>query len=502
MTKTGNEPHFHAPDTVVSIATILTERGFDAYLVGGCVRDMLRGEKPKDWDFTTNATPDDLTKIFPKTFYENEYGTVGIVNETVEDETLKIVEITPYRLESSYSNKRHPDSVVFSKSLTEDLKRRDFTINAIALRVVGEKNGPPLNEIVDPFDGRGDLERKLIRAVGNAQERFSEDALRMLRAIRLATEIDFVIEKETAEAIANHATLLRDISAERIRDEFTKIMMSKNPLNGLILSHKLGVLKFIIPDLEEALGVTQNKAHAFDVFEHLLRTVQHAADKNWPLRVRLAALFHDIGKPASRRWSEEKKDWTFYGHDLIGSRKTKKIMEGLKFSKELTDSVVKLVRWHMFFSDTELITLSSVRRMIKNVGPDLIWDLMNVRACDRIGTGRPKESPYRLRKYKAMIEEVMHDPITVGMLKINGGKVMEITKLQPGPKIGHILHALLEEVLEDPTKNTSEYLEKRTLYLANLEENELKKLGQEAKEKKEQKEGEALKEIRDKYWVK
>jgi tRNA nucleotidyltransferase/poly(A) polymerase len=215
----------------------------------------------------------------------------------------------------------------------------------------------------------------------------------------------------------------------------------------------------------------------------------------------LAALLHDISKPATRRWAPDKSEWTFYGHEVVGERTTKKILKELKFPKEMIDRVSKLVRWHMFFSDTEQITHSAVRRIISKVGQENIWDLMNIRICDRVGTGRPKENPYRLRKYKAMIEEVMRDPVSVGMLKIDGARIMEIAKINPGPKIGYILHALLEEALEDPTINTPEILEKKALTLLELPEKELKTLGEKGKEKKDEEEGKHRKDIQKKYHV-
>jgi tRNA nucleotidyltransferase (CCA-adding enzyme) len=272
-------------------------------------------------------------------------------------------------------------------------------------------------------------------------------------------------------------------------------------MRGLTMLRDFGLLSFILPELEEGIGIEQNKAHAFHVWEHILRTVQHAADKEWPLEIRLAALFHDIGKPRTRRFSDEKKEWTFYGHEVVGARMAEKAMERLHFPKKTIEKVVKLVRWHMFFSDTEQISLSAVRRIVSQVGPENIWDLMNVRICDRIGTGRPKENPYRLRKYKAMIEEVMRDPISVGMLKIDGKKIMEVTKMDPGPKVGFILHALLEEVLEDPKLNTSEYLEKKAIELAKLSDEKLRTLGEIARAKKEGEDEKQKQEILKKYGV-
>ncbi len=496
------------PEAVINITETLEKGGFEAYIVGGCVRDLFLKRKPKDWDITTNATPEQIISLFPKTFYENKYGTVGVVNEPVPldekgitDETLHIVEITPYRLEAEYSDYRRPDSVTFSAKLEDDLKRRDFTVNAIALKV--RRYDSLLDEnIVDPFGGIKDIAKGVLHTVGTPEERFGEDALRMMRGVRISCELGFKMTSETEAGIKKTAHLLAKIAKERIRDEFVRIIMSENPMEGIVLLQKLGLLKYVVPELEQGIGIKQNQAHAFDVWTHLLKTVEHSAKKNFPLEVRLAALFHDIGKPESRRWSDEKKDWTFYGHDVIGARITKKILENLKFSNKIIEKVLKLVRWHMFFSDTEQITLSAVRRMVRNVGPENIWDLMNVRACDRIGTGRPKESPYRLRKYHSMIDEALRAPISVGMLKIDGGRIMEIAKIQPGPKIGHILAALLEEALEDPSKNTPEYLEKKALELASLPEKELIKLGEQGKEKKEELEEAELEKIRKKHFVK
>jgi putative nucleotidyltransferase with HDIG domain len=278
--------------------------------------------------------------------------------------------------------------------------------------------------------------------------------------------------------------------------------MSKNPSGGLEKARGLGILRFIVPELEQGIEIKQNKAHAYDVWTHLMKSVQHAADKNYPLHVRLAALFHDVSKPETRRWSDEKKEWTFYGHEVVGSRVTRKILENLKFPNAITENVASLVRWHMFFSDTEKITLSAVRRMISNVGKENVWDLMNVRICDRVGTGRPKENPYRLRKYKAMIEEAMRDPVSVKQLQIDGNDLIANHNINPGPKIGHILHALLDEVLEDPKLNTKECLAKRADELALIPESELEDLGKKGKDKKREEERKDIEEIRKKYWVK
>ena len=482
------------PKEVSHVTETLRNAGFEAYLVGGCVRDILRGFKPKDWDATTDAKPEQIQALFEETFYENDYGTVGVVNET-DDETLKVVEVTPYRTEGAYSDKRRPDSVSFHGKLEDDLKRRDFTINAIAY---DESKG----HLSDMFEGLKDIKDKIIRTVGEPRERFNEDALRILRAVRLSTDLGFTIEMDTQNAIIEKASDLKHVSMERIRDEFSKIIMTKNPMIGIVMCQKLGILKYIVPEIESGIGVEQNGDHIYTVWEHNLRALQHSADREWPLPVRLASLFHDVSKPETRRWSDEKKDWTFYGHDVVGGRVSRKALERLKYPKKIVEVASALVRYHLFFSDIEKITLSAVRRIVKNVGPDNVWDLMKVRACDRIGMGRPKETPYRLRKYESMIEEAMRAPVSVGMLKIDGLKIMDVTRETPGPKLGFILHALLEEVLDDPERNTEAFLVKRTLELTKLPIEELKKLGEEGREKKEETEEAELAEIRKKHGVK
>jgi poly(A) polymerase/tRNA nucleotidyltransferase (CCA-adding enzyme) len=482
------------PQEVQKVVDTLEEGGFEAYLVGGCVRDLILGKKPKDWDVTTNAHPTQIETLFEETFVNNDFGTVGVVNAETEDLSLKVIEVTPYRTESKYSDARRPDSVEFGVSLEEDLKRRDFTVNAIAYRLKNEK-------VVDLFQGEEDLKHKRIRAVGTATERFAEDALRMMRAVRLAVELDFVIEGETMNAIIANSANLGRISKERIRDEFSKMLDSRQPMQGIVFLEKLGLLSYVAPDLLRGIGVEQNQAHKYDVYEHLLRTMQHAADKEWAFDIRLAGLFHDISKPETRRWSDEKKDWTFHGHEVVGAKVAKKALQELKFPRERIERVVTLIRWHMFFSDPDQVTLSAVRRTIANVGPENIWDLLKLRRCDRIGTGRPKEQPFRLRKYTAMVEEALRDPISVKMLKIDGKRIMDITGEKPGPKLGHTLHALLEEVLDEPAKNTEEYLEGRAQVFMKMSESELEALGRQGREKLEKEEAEAVAELHKKHKV-
>jgi len=493
------------PPEVVRVTEGLEKAGFEAWVVGGCVRDLLLGRTPKDWDVTTNATPEEVQAAFPHTYYTNEFGTVGVVNDPPAggqaiDESLKVIEVTPYRLEGKYSDARRPDSVQFSRHIEDDLKRRDFTINALAYSPT--KGHLPAGKagLLDLYGGIKDMDARLVRAVGDPKERFEEDALRIMRAVRLCAELDFALEPRTRAAMRDSAAQLGKISKERIRDEFVRILLSPNIKKALILSHELGILQYIAPELQEGIGIAQNQAHSFDVFEHNLRTAQHAADKDWGFIIRLAGLFHDVGKPKARRWSDDKKDWTFHGHEVVGTRMAKKILENLKFPRETIDKATSLVRWHMFFSDPAVVTLSAVRRIVANVGKEHIWDLVNLRICDRIGTGRPKEQPFRLRKYQAMIEQAMRDPISVGMLAIDGRKVMALGE-KPGPRIGWTLHALLEEVLEDPAKNTAEYLEGRTGELLLMPDKELRTIGEEAKEIKALAEEAEIKDIQKKYFV-
>ena len=501
------------PEYVTHVTLTLQNAGFEAFLVGGCVRDLIIGREPKDWDITTNAKPEEIIPLFDKTIYENKFGTVGVcipietspmsgmrgsvTHETTEEVKYHILEVTPYRTEAKYSDFRHPDEVKFSDKVEDDLMRRDFTINALAY-------DPHKGQLIDLYKGQEDIKDKVIRAVGSPNDRFQEDALRMLRAIRFSTELNFAISYDTMQATVDNSDLIKNISFERIRDEFLKIIMSSNPVAGIGLLQKLGLLKFIIPELEEGIGCEQKGAHIYDVWEHLLHALDHAAQKGWSLEIRLAALFHDIGKPRTRRWDGTKAGgegkYTFYGHEVIGERMTKKILERLKLPKKSSDLILKLVRGHMFFSDTEMITLSAVRRVVVNVGKEHIWDLMNVRECDRVGM-KKKEAPFRLRKYHAMIEEVLRDPISVGQLAIDGKYMIEVLNIKAGPRMGSILSALLEEILDDPKKNTKEHLGELVASLDMLGDEELKTLGERGREKKEQLEEEEINKLHKKHGV-
>jgi putative nucleotidyltransferase with HDIG domain len=495
------------PEYVSRVTNTLEKGGFEAYLVGGCVRDLILERTPKDWDVTTNAKPEQIIALFEKTVYENTFGTVAVCvpretsvsgGTTSGDETPEkydIVEVTPYRIEGKYDDFRHPNEVLFSETLAEDLKRRDFTINALAMDSIGQ--------IIDLHNGLSDISYKTLKTVGGADTRYKEDALRMLRAVRFAVQLNFSISDENTESIFKNANLIKEISQERIRDEFSKIIMSKTPALGITLLQKLNLLKHIIPEQEEGIGCDQLGAHIYDVWNHSLYALQHAADKNWPLETRLAALFHDIGKPRTRRLSQDKakKTYSFYGHDVVSAKMAQKIMERMKFPKKEIDLVEKLVRNHMFFSDTEKITLSAVRRIITKIGKENIWLLMNLRECDRVGTNK-KAISYRLRQYFGMIEEALHDPISLNQLKIDGAFMIKELNMKPSPRMGFILNSLLEEILEDPEKNTVDYLKNKTLELDKLSDQELKELGEKAKKTKEGLEKEEVKKLHVKHLTK
>jgi poly(A) polymerase/tRNA nucleotidyltransferase (CCA-adding enzyme) len=375
-------------------------------------------------------------------------------------------------------------------------------MNAIAWDPFGITEGDSLKgHIIDPFSGIKDIKDKTIQCVLYPNIRYKEDALRMLRAVRFSTVLGFGIEKESFDAILENSALLQKISHERIRDEFIKIINSPAPAFGIELLRKTGLLTYVIPELLEGVGCEQKGAHIYDVYTHCLHALQHAADKNFSTNIRLSALFHDIGKPKTRRYERSRDKYTFFGHEVVGAHMTKKILDRLQFSRETVSYVTKMVRNHMFFSDTEQITLSAVRRIVQKVSVEHIWELMQVRECDRVGM-KKAEAPYRLRKYHAMIEEVLRDPISVGQLAIDGTYLIETLHMKPGPRMGWILHALLEEVLENPSLNTMETLTLRAQELDTLHDADLKALGEKAKKKKDEFDEKEIERLHMKHGVK
>jgi poly(A) polymerase/tRNA nucleotidyltransferase (CCA-adding enzyme) len=459
------------------------------------VRDFLREVGPKDWDITTNAKPEEIQKIFPKSFYKNQFLTVTVRTEN-ESPELKGIEITTYRSEAKYTDKRHPDEIKFAKTIEEDLGRRDFTVNAIAMSIEGQKSN-----IVDPFGGEKDLKTKIIKAVGKPRERFSEDALRMMRAVRFAITLgkNWKIEEKTKKAIKENSFWLQAISKERIRDELMKIITSERAADGIELLHQLDLLKYIMPELEEGYGVSQNKHHIYDCYEHSLRSLDYAAKKNFNKYVRLSALLHDVGKPRTKRG--EGPEATFYGHEMVGAKMTIQILNRLKFPKKDIEKITKLVRYHLFYYTPDEVGESSVRRLVRQVGPENMEELLEVRMADRIGSGCPKAEPYKLRHLRYVIDRVSQDPISVKMLEISGNDIMKILKIKPGPKIGQILDVLLGYVLEEPKKNNKDFLKKAVEKLGKLKEKELNSWVQKAREEREKIETKRDKMTKKKYWV-
>lgn len=440
------------PQSAQTIIDTLKNAGFECYAVGGSVRDMLLDLDTKGWDFTTNATPETILTLFPDSFYDNQFGTVGIKIRNGED-VIDIFEITTYRSEEGYGDHRHPDKITWGKTLEEDLSRRDFTINAIAC------DGSTL---IDPYNGQKDLTNQLIRTVGVASDRFREDSLRMLRAVRFAARFGFVIEDETSNAIKEHAALLTKISAERIRDEFLKIIMSDHGADAILVLKNLGLLHFILPELEVAFATPQKspkRHHIYDVGTHSVMAMKFCPSSD-PI-VRLATLIHDLGKPKTFKQMPDGLI-TFYNHEMASSWIAKNVSARLRLSKKQSDLLVTLVRWHQFSVD-ERQTDSALRRFIRRVGKENLEHILALRIGDRLGGGAT-ETSWRLELYKKRLEEVQKLPFTVADLNVDGHDVMKIYNVPPGPIIGKVLDALFKDVEAGTLANEQEAL------LAKMEE--------------------------------
>jgi len=451
------------PDQVKEIATTLQDANFEVYLVGGPIRNILLEKSVKDWDLTTSATPDKMLSLFPDAFYDNSFGTVGIpLNKHTEDQM--IVEVTTFRTEYGYSDNRHPDKISWGKNITEDLSRRDFTVNAMAVPLV--KNELIFENVVDPFSGQKDLEKKIIRAVGNPKERFKEDALRLMRAIRFATQLGFSIEKETLLAITEDASLIQNIASERIKVELMKILESEYPYDGILLLKNTGLLHYILPELLEGIDISQKRPgrhHTTDVFEHNIFSLKFCPSPD-PI-VRFATLIHDVGKP--RVAAKDQDGYViFHNHEIVGSRMAYDICDRLRFSKKEREKITKLIRWHMFTVD-EHITDSAVRRFIRRIGVENVKDMMDLRIGDRLGGGTQTAESWRLKLFKKRVEEQLAPaPFSINDLAIDGNDIMKELKIKPSRQIGDLLQKLFEEVDEDLSKNTKEYLFKRLKELA------------------------------------
>ena len=513
------------PFEILYILYLLNKNGFTAFLVGGAVRDLVMNCKPeliKDYDFTTNAIPQEIQKIFKDSFYENKFGTVSITHEkllelikknyqlpsknlshlftqavpsnnriidlknakkihvSLKDKADNIqaeekpannklapFEITTFRSDGKYLDHRRPEEVTFGESIKEDLERRDFTINALAVEVDQEYLRKIFSEktiqtsyliendqftLIDHHHGQADLNKRIIRTVGKPDQRFAEDALRMLRAIRLAVQLNMDIDTETYFAIKFHKDSLKFVSFERIRDEFLKILSSENPAKGMEMLHEAGLLKQIIPELYSGIDMQQKGHHTTDVWTHSIDALRYCPSSD-PI-VRLAALLHDIGKPPS--YKEENSEITFYNHDILGSRLASKIANRLRLSKKEVQRVFILVRYHMFHYQ-EHHSDASIRRFIRRVGFENIDDILDLREGDRLGSGAKKTS-WRLEEMKQRIIEQLNQPMGLDDLNINGNDLMSELKLKPGPILGEILDKLLEKVLEKPELNSKEQL--------------------------------------------
>ncbi len=440
MTRTV--PHIQVPADVERVVARLVSAGHEAFVVGGCVRDALRGVDPHDWDVATSATPDEIQKVFRHSLYLNRFGTVVVRQGDHE------IEVTTYRIEADYADHRHPTAVAFTDSLHEDLSRRDFTMNAMAWRPgIGGKPG----ELVDPFGGQRDLEARVVRAVGEPRERFAEDALRMLRAVRFATRLGFAIDPRTADAIRDSAALATNLSGERIQQEISKMLEAPKPSEAFRLLSDLGLLQVICPELEDAKGTPQDKAVAQNVFEHSLATLDATPADD--LVLRLAGLFHDIGKPATFA------DGHFHQHEFVGEAKARDILRRWRFDKETVTRVTHLVRNHMFWYQSEW-TPSAVRRFVRKVGLENIPALFALRKADNIGSGARSPRMYALEALWERVQEEIRAASAFSLkdLAIDGNDVMAELGIPPGPRVGRILDELFERVTDDPKLNTRERL--------------------------------------------
>jgi len=411
--------------------------------VGGKVRDAVRGiDSPGKWDLTTSATPDEIQSLFRKTFYLNHFGTVTVRSGAEE------VEVTTYRTETEYSDHRRPDHVTFTRSLHDDLSRRDFTMNAMAWRPPAD--GKP-GELVDPFGGQRDLDARIVRAVGEPRERFREDALRMLRAVRFATLLGFTIDQRTADAIRESAPLARTLSGERIQQEMVKILSAPKPSIAFRMLSDLGLLAVFFSELEIAKAIPQDKAVAQDVFEHSIVT----ADATPPddLVLRLAGLLHDIGKP------DTFADGHFYQHEFVGEAKARDILRRWRFDKETITQVTHLIRNHMFWYQTDW-TGSAVRRFVRKVGLENVPALFALRKADNIGSGARSPRMYALEALWERVQEEIRAASAFSLrdLAIDGNDVMAELGIPQGRRVGQILDELFERVTEDPSLNTRERL--------------------------------------------
>jgi tRNA nucleotidyltransferase (CCA-adding enzyme) len=432
--RSGPPPPPELPAAVTEIMATIRGAGHSAYVVGGCLRDALLGREPADWDLTTDARPELVQGLFHHALYENRFGTVAVRLGGAE------YEITAFRRDAAYTDFRHPDSVEFGDSIEEDLARRDFTVNAMAW---GAKAGEE-PAYVDPHGGRDDLERRVLRAVGDPDRRFGEDALRMVRAVRLAATLEFEIDPETLAAIGRNAELASHLSGERVLAELRKLLAAARPSIGLRLMADTGLLAVVAPDLARQRGLSQNKIGGEDLWDHTLRTVDASPNR---AVVRLACLLHDVGKP------DTLADGHFYGHETVGAQAARDYLAGLHAPRDLQERVAHLVANHMFMYEPNWSD-SAVRRFIRKVGPGCVDDLLAVRAADNEGSGLPADGGH-LAELSARIGAELAANVVLGrgQLAIDGNDLQAELGLPPGRLVGRILNELTERVVAEPALN-------------------------------------------------
>jgi tRNA nucleotidyltransferase/poly(A) polymerase len=427
------------------IANIFIASGKEIYLVGGAVRDLLLGREAVDWDLATNARPEEVIGLFRKVIPTGiKHGTVTVRYKG------RSIEVTTFRTESGYSDGRRPDQIRYAATIEEDLSRRDFTMNAAAVRL-------PEGSLTDPFGGRDDIKRRLIRCVGLAAERFAEDGLRPLRALRFASQLGFDLDEATHRAIHGALPTTAKVASERIRDEIDKIIASPNPVRGFRLMEETELLHLLLPELAACRNVDQKGYHRFDVLDHSLLACGYAAEKGFSREVRMAALFHDIGKRAVRRLGEN-GIWTFYNHERESGKLTFEIMDRFRYPNAVIEKVLRLIKEHMFhYEDTW--SDAAVRRFIIRAGEDLIPELTQLRLADTAGMTGIAPDPAALLPFMRRIEEILarSGALSLKDLAVNGRDLLA-SGVAPGRHVGIILNELLEAVVEDPALNSREKL--------------------------------------------
>ena len=434
------------PRDVLDLCEHLRSKGKRAWIVGGCVRDVLSGRQANDWDVATDARPEELLRIFPRAIPTGiEHGTVTVVKSG------RHYEVTTLRGDGTYSDGRRPDSVQFVDDITADLARRDFTVNAIAV-------DPLDGKVIDPFDGQGDLARGVLKAVGDPIRRFSEDGLRVLRAARFVATLELALDPDTENAI--HPTLgtFRKVAAERVRDEWVKAMKARRPSLAFDVMRRTGILEVTCPELLEGVGMDQNKWHAYDVWRHGMECMDACVAD--PV-LRVAALLHDVGKPRTRAWSDKTSDWTFYDHDRVGAEIAEPIAARLRFSNDDRERIVALVRYHLFHYKQGEWTDATVRKWIRRVGPERVEDLYRLNDADVRAKGRDFDADLEaLAALEAHVTRVLAEGAALSTrdLRINGHDLIKELGVKPGRVIGEMLDALLEAVTADPAINERDAL--------------------------------------------